>query len=471
MKKRLLSVVIMAGGSGSRLWPLSRSMRPKQFLELNSEITMFQETIERLSELEIDAFITICNEDHRFFVAQQLKEINKTSKIILESEGRNTAPAVALAAFSERDSLLLVLSADHVIQNAEAFCESITKAIPIAESGKLVTFGIVPNKPHTGYGYIKAGDQTKENFSYKVSQFVEKPSLEIAKEFLESGNYYWNSGMFLFKASKYLEELRYFSPTIFLSCEKAMDNSVNEIDFIRPDQDIFRSCPSDSIDFAVMEKTNEAEVVPIDIGWSDLGSWSALWDISNKDSKGNFLDGDIMLHNTKNSFIKTDGQLVSAVGVENLVIVSTKDSIMVCDKNSTEDIKFISDELKNNNRPEWELGREVHRPWGKYDSVDSGDGYQVKKLTVYPGAKLSVQMHYQRSEHWVVVSGKARVHYGENFVDLKVNESTYHDIEVTHALENIGNTNLELIEVQVGSYLGEDDIVRFDDLYGRIAKT
>lgn len=466
-----LSVLIMAGGSGSRLWPTSRSMRPKQFLALNNDMTMLQETVERLSDLEIDTCITICNEDHRFFVAQQLKEINITSKIILEPEGRNTAPAIALAALAEKDSLLLVLSADHVIQDPNSFCESVMKAIPVAESGKLVTFGVVPDKPHTGYGYIKAGSDSKDNFSFNVDQFVEKPSLDKAKEFLESGNYYWNSGMFLFKARKYLDELHHFAPSIYLSCKQAMDKSVIDTDFIRPSPDIFKSCPADSIDFAVMEKTNEAEVVPVDIGWSDLGSWSALWDISTKDSNGNFLDGDVITLNTKNSYIKTEQQLVSVIGLDNVVIIVSKDSVMVCDKDSTEDVKLITNKLKDNNRPEWQLGREVHRPWGKYDSVDSGEGFQVKRLTVYPGAKLSVQMHHHRSEHWVVVSGEARVHYGENFIDLKINESTYHDIEVTHALENIGDINLELIEVQVGDYLGEDDIVRFDDLYGRIPKS
>ena len=317
INNKSLSVVIMAGGSGSRLWPLSRSMRPKQFLALNNDMTMLQETVERLSDLEIDTYITICNEDHRFFVAQQLKEIDITSKIILEPEGRNTAPAIALAALAEKDSLLLVLSADHVIQDPNAFCESVMKAIPVAESGKLVTFGVVPDKPHTGYGYIKAGSDSKDNFSFNVDQFVEKPSLDKAKEFLESGNYYWNSGMFLFKARKYLDELQYFAPSIYLSCKQAMDKSVIDTDFIRPSPDIFKSCPADSIDFDVMEKTNEAEVVPVDIGWSDLGSWSALWDISTKDSNGNFLDGDVITLNTKNSFIKTEQQLVSVIGLDN----------------------------------------------------------------------------------------------------------------------------------------------------------
>ena len=461
-----INAVIMAGGSGSRLWPLSRSKRPKQFLDLYSEKSMFQETISRLSKFEIDTFVTICNEEHRFFAAHQLSKLDIKSKIILEPNGKNTAPAIALAACESKDSLLLILSADHVIQDSEAFLNSISEAISLAESGKLVTFGVIPDMPHTGYGYIKSGKPSDS--SYQVDEFIEKPSLEKAKEFFSSGNYFWNSGMFLFKASTYLEELNKFSPLIYSSCIKAMENSIIETDFIRPEKNIFDSCPSDSIDYAVMEKTTKAVVVPVNIGWTDLGSWSALWDISDKDQDGNAINGDVLTFDTRNSYIRTESQLITTVGVENLAIVATKDAIMVCNKESSQDIKLITEKLKDDNRPEHELGREVHRPWGTYDSVDNGNGYQVKRLTVYPGAKLSVQMHHHRSEHWVVVSGVARVHYGNEYIDLKVNESTYHDKEVTHALENPGKEILELIEVQVGDYLGEDDIVRFEDLYGRV---
>jgi mannose-1-phosphate guanylyltransferase len=462
----MINAVVMAGGSGTRLWPLSRAGHPKQFLALNGEDTMLQATMKRLESLNIESSVTICNEEHRFFVAEQLREINKLGSIILEPVGRNTAPAIALAAFvAEGDPLLLVLAADHVIQDESAFTQAVTEAIPLAEAGKLVTFGVVPNEPHTGYGYIKKG--VKHGVGFKVDHFVEKPSIDLAQNYIESGDYLWNSGMFLFKASRYLEELQKFRPDIFEICKRAADSVEADLDFVRIKKEKFLECPSDSIDYAVMEKTDDSVVVAMDAGWSDIGSWSSLWDISEKDENGNVLHGDVLLHETNNSFIRTDGKLVASVGVDDLVIVSTKDVVMVAHKNSVQDVKEIAKKLKDKGRTEWELNREIYRPWGKYDSIDFGDRYQVKRITVKPGAKLSVQMHHHRAEHWVVVSGSAEVTKGDKTFLLSENESTYIPIGMVHALENIGKVPLEIIEIQSGSYLGEDDIVRFEDRYGR----
>lgn len=457
----------MAGGKGTRLWPLSRAAHPKQFLTLHGADTMLQATIKRLKGINIESTVTICNEDHRFFVAEQLREIKQLGSIILEPVGRSTAPAVALAAllYREDDPLLLVLPADHVVKDKTVFAKAISDATPMAETGKLVTFGIVPVEPNTGYGYIKRGADL--GFGYKVDKFEEKPTVEVAQEYMDSGDYYWNSGIFLFKASRYLEELKKFGPDIFQTCESAVAEVTSDLDFLRVNKEIFMQCPSGSIDYVVMENTADAVVVPMDAGWNDIGSWASLWDVSEKDESGNASYGDVLLHNTKNSYVRSDGKLVSVIGVEDLVILSTKDVLVVAQKNSVQDVKVIADRLKEEARTEWNLHREVYRPWGKYDSIDSEDGYQVKKLTVNPGAKLSVQMHYYRSEHWVVVAGQARVHYGDTSHDLVVNESTYHGKEVVHALENLGEIPLELIEVQVGNYLGEDDIVRFNDRYGR----
>ena len=461
-----ICAVIMAGGSGSRLWPLSRASHPKQFLSLHGDNTMLQSTAKRMAGLDVQSSVTICNEEHRFFVAEQLREIDKLGSIILEPVGRNTAPAIALAAFfAEDDPLLLVLAADHVIQDTESFNRAVSAALPLAESGKLVTFGIVPNEPHTGYGYIKKGEEKGAGFA--VEQFVEKPSFELAQDYVSSGEYLWNSGMFLFKASKYLDELKNFRPDIYHACKSAMADTRVDIDFLRVDKATFESCPSESVDYAVMEKTRDAVVVPLDAGWSDIGSWSSLWDISEKDSSGNVTHGDVMVQNSSNSYIRTDGALVAALGVNDLVIVSTKDVLMVAHKDSVEDVKVLAQQLKSESRSEWELHREVYRPWGKYDSIDRGDRYQAKRITVNPGAKLSVQMHHNRAEHWVVVSGTARVTNGDKTFLLSENESTYIPIGVVHALENPGKVELELIEVQSGSYLGEDDIVRFEDRYGR----
>lgn len=463
-----MKAVIMAGGSGTRLWPLSRAGQPKQFLSLYGETTMLQQTVERLKGLPVQSSVIICNEEHRFFVAEQLRASEHLGSIILEPVGRNTAPAIALAALAEKedDPLLLVLAADHVITDVEAFTESVKKAMPLAEQGKLVTFGVMPSEPHTGYGYIKAGRESGSGFL--VDAFKEKPDQATAESYLEHGGYYWNSGMFLFRASRYLEELKCFRADIFQACTESMADIAPDLDFIRIDSEAFATCPDESIDYAVMEKTADAVVVPMDAGWNDIGSWSSLWDISSKDGNGNTVLGDTILQDTTNSYIRADNKLIATLGVDDLVVVSTKDSVLVAHKDRVQDAKLIANRLRGNGRTEWELHREVYRPWGKYDSIDSGDRYQVKRITVKPGAKLSVQMHHHRAEHWVVVSGSAKVTNGDDTFLLCENQSTYIPVGVVHALENPGKVPLEIIEIQSGSYLGEDDIVRFEDRYGRV---
>lgn len=462
----MIKAVVMAGGSGTRLWPLSRAGHPKQFLAVNDETTMLQATIKRLKSLNVESLVTICNEEHRFFVAEQIRELNQDGSIILEPIGRNTAPAIALAALAaEDDPLLLVLAADHVIQNESAFVRVVNESIPLARAGKLVTFGVVPNEPNTGYGYVEKGEEIEGGFL--VAKFVEKPSSELAKTYIDSNRYLWNSGMFFFRASCYLDELKKFRPDIFDACKASMDGARHDIDFIRVEADVFTACPSDSVDYAVMEKTADAVVVPMDAGWSDIGSWTSLWDVNEKDQNGNVSHGDVLLHNTRNSFVRTDDKLVATVGVDELVIVSTKDALMVASKECVQDVKIIVESLKAAQRYEWQSNREVFRPWGKFDSVDHGNRHQVKRITVNPGAKLSVQMHHHRSEHWIVVSGTAKVTRDDQTFILGENESTYIPLGVVHALENPGKVPLELIEVQSGSYLGEDDIVRISDRYNR----
>ncbi|GAA4874845.1 mannose-1-phosphate guanylyltransferase/mannose-6-phosphate isomerase [Ferrimonas pelagia] len=473
METKLIVPVIIAGGSGTRLWPLSRSLYPKQFLSLEGDSTMLQSTLQRLSGLGCQSPITICNEEHRFIVSEQLRQVGDIGSVMLEPVGRNTAPAVALAALAaleqenlqDDDPLLLVLAADHVIEDEDAFHCAVEAAIPMAEKGALVTFGIMPNSGHTGYGYIQRGQRCDNGF--EVNRFVEKPDSQTAQIYVDSGEYYWNSGMFLFRASRYLEELRDHRGDIAESCEKALRNSITDMDFIRVDGEAFNRCPEDSIDYAVMEKTKHAVVVPLDAGWNDIGSWSALWEVSDKCENGNAVVGDSILHDTRNCHVHGGERLIATVGLEDIVIVDTKDAVLVAHKDKVQDVKSVVSKLKAGNRSEWQLHREVYRPWGKYDSIDMGLRDHVKRITVNPGAKLSVQMHHHRAEHWIVVSGTAQVTNGEETFLVSENESTYIPIGQVHALENPGKIPLEMIEVQTGSYLGEDDIVRFSDRYGR----
>ena len=500
----MLQPIVLAGGTGSRLWPLSRELMPKQFLTLLGNNSMLQVTLARLQGLEAALPIVICNEEHRFIAAEQLRQINQLQhNIILEPVGRNTAPAITLAALSARrkgqDPLLLVLAADHVIRDVPAFHQAIATATELAKADKLVTFGIVPTTPEIGYGYIRRGAKITANtvqelrhdtravrhhsnqengqdnhqnitpapHAFEVAEFVEKPSKEIAQNYLSSGEYYWNSGMFLFKASVYLAKLQHYRPDILAACELAIDSLVPDLDFVRVNKAAFAACPAESIDYAVMEKTQDATVIPLDAGWSDVGSWSSLWDLSPKDAQQNVVQGHVIQQDSTGNYIFAESSVVATVGIKNSVIIQTKDAVLIADKEQVHDVKHIVEQLKTQERMEHYTHREVYRPWGKYECLDSGSRYQVKRISVKPGEKLSTQMHHHRAEHWIVVQGVAKVTLNNQQQILTENQSVYIPIGAVHCLENPGKISLELIEVQSGAYLGEDDIVRFSDRYGR----
>jgi mannose-1-phosphate guanylyltransferase len=487
----MLVPVIMAGGSGTRLWPLSRTAFPKQFIALTSSLTMLQETAARINGLSNAAPMVICNEEHRFLVAEQMRQQNLYPSILLEPVGRNTAPAIALAAIkavadakasaSQEAPVLLVLAADHVIEDVEAFQQCVKTLLPEVQAGKFGTLGIVPTEAATGYGYIQSTNNTDSASDIKVvSEFVEKPDAETAAKYVADG-YLWNSGMFLIRADRYLEELKNCRADIYDACVKSMVNTQQDLDFVRIDKEAFEACPDESVDYAVMEPLavkGEVVVAALDAGWSDVGSWSALWEIADKDEQGNVVAGQVkenfILQGTENCYVygsksnEGSGRLIATLGVKNLVIVDTPDALLVANKDKVQDIKKIVAQIKASGRTQHHQHRMVYRPWGIYDSIDNGERYQVKRITVKPGAKLSVQMHHHRAEHWIVVSGTAKVTNGNKTFLVTENESTYIPIGQVHALENPGVLPLEMIEVQSGSYLGEDDIVRFEDKYGRV---
>ena len=462
--------IILAGGSGTRLWPLSRKIHPKQFISLLNETSLFQDTLTRLPKEALDP-IVICNEDHRFLVAEQAREINVTlNSIILEPIGRNTAPAIALAAIKVlndfENPILIVLAADHKIENKSAFHDAIKIAHKLAENNKLVTFGIIPQNAETGYGYIEIEKKDKAEY-FDIKSFVEKPNKKNAINFLNSGNYLWNIGMFMFNASIYLSELNKFETEILTSCKKSLSNEFKDLEFIRIDKKEFCKSPNQSIDYAVMEKTNKAKVVPLDAGWCDVGSWDALMDSKIKDSLGNVVEGDVTLDQVKNSYLYSTNRLVAASNIADLIVIDTQDALLVTTRDNSLSIKNIVKKLKKNKRTEIENHRKVYKPWGYYDSIDTGYNFQVKRILVNPGAKLSLQKHLHRSEHWVVVSGVAKITCGKKIYNLEKNQSTYIPKGEIHRLENIENYPLEIIEVQTGNYLGEDDIIRLKDDYQR----
>jgi mannose-1-phosphate guanylyltransferase/mannose-6-phosphate isomerase len=476
----MITPVILAGGSGTRLWPLSRQLYPKQFMQLVDTHTLLQSTLLRLTALEgTQPPIIICNDEHRFIVAEQLREIRiQPQAIVLEPVGRNTAPAIAVAGLmvhaKQENAILLVLPADHFIEDHKALVRTVTQGARLARQGKLVTFGVVPQAPKTGYGYIRKGAPivVREGAegdppAWQIDQFVEKPNLETAESYLASGEYCWNSGMFIFRADRLLEELQTHAPDIASACRQAISNARTDLDFYRLDKPAFEACPSDSIDYAVMEKTSSGVVVALDSPWNDLGSWEALWQAGRKDENQNVVHGDACLQDVKNSFVYASSRLVTAVGLSDHVVVETKDAVFVAPRGHVQQVKALVDKLKRQNREETHTHKKVYRPWGSYENVDVSERFQVKRITVKPRAILSGQKHFHRAEHWVVVKGTARVTCGEEVFILKEDQSTYIPLGTVHRLENPGKIPLELIEVQSGSYLGEDDIERFDDVYGR----
>ena len=472
----MFTPVILAGGNGSRLWPLSRQSFPKQFLALDGQDqgTMFQRTLARLQGLEHASALVVSNENHRFIVAEQLRVAKITSRrIILEPLARNTAPAIALAALEATadgsDPILLVLAADHHIHNEDAFREAVRVAQAHAEAGRLVTFGITPTHAETGFGYIQCGKAVEQG-GFAIAAFKEKPSPEMAAEYLSSGVYLWNSGMFMFRASVFLAELEQHRPDILAACRVALEHAQVDSHFTHVQAEQFSLCDDESVDYAVMERTEAGLVVPLDAGWNDLGSWSAIWDVGPHDDDRNRLEGDVLAVNTKDSLVQSHHRLVATVGVQDLIVIETKDAVLVANKNDSQQVKDVVKRLQAEERPEFSTHPLVNRPWGHYDTVDKGERYQVKRIVVLPSECLSLQLHYHRAEHWIVVSGTARVICGDQELILSENQSTYIPLGVKHSLSNPGKVPLELIEVQSGIYLGEDDIVRFEDRYGRIEK-
>ena len=467
----LLVPVVLSGGAGTRLWPLSREMYPKQLLALAGKHTMLQDTVTRLAGIAgAQPPIVVCNEAHRFTVAEQIRALGlQPSAILLEPAGRNTAPAVALAAFKAQqihpEATIVVAPADHVIRMLRVFQTAAEVAAGVAEEGKLVTFGVVAHAPETGYGYMRRGEG--KGPAYPVAQFIEKPPLDVAAQFVASGDYFWNSGMFVFKAGRYLEELAAFAPDILDASRAAFQAAKTDLDFVRIDKVEFEKCRGESIDYAVMEKTRDAVVLPLDAGWSDVGSWSSLFDALPSDEEGNVLQGDVMVYDTHDCYVHSTSRLVAAVGMDDHIIVETKDAILVAPKGRVQDVKELVAMIKKSGRSESSLHREVFRPWGSYDSIDNGERFQVKRLSVKPGGVLSMQMHHHRAEHWIVVQGTARITCNDKVFLLSENESTYIPIGATHRIENPGKVPLHIVEVQSGAYLGEDDIVRFEDNYGR----
>lgn len=469
----MIHPVILSGGSGTRLWPLSRAAMPKQLLSLSSEFSMLQETVMRLADMAgAVAPLVVCNQDHRFLIAEQLRQIGVTpSAIVLEPVGRNTAPAAAVAALhllrEDADALMLLLPADHLIDDVAAFHRAVEAGLQAVQQGFLVSFGIVPHAPETGYGYIQQGEALENLAACRVARFIEKPDADTAKALLAAGGHFWNSGMFLFSCRQYLDELARFRPDILAACQAALAGRHHDLDFCRLEERAFAACPADSIDYAVMERTEQAAVVPADIGWNDIGAWSALWEVGAKDTQGNMARGDVWLDGVETSLVHAESRLVAAIGLKDVVIVETKDAVLVADRRCAQDVKKVVDYLKREGRSEHEFHTRVFRPWGWYEGIDTGDRFQVKRIAVKPGAALSLQMHHHRAEHWIVVKGTAKVTRGEESFLVGENESTYIPLGIRHRLENPGKVLLEIIEVQSGSYLGEDDIVRFDDSYGR----
>lgn len=464
--------VILAGGSGTRLWPLSRKLHPKQVLALRGDRTLVQETVLRLRGLDAAAPVVICNDEHRFIVAEQLRDLGEhPAALILEPVARNTAPAVAVAALyalaQSPDATLLMLPADHLITDSSAFHTAVVQAVDYAHDGHLVTFGIVPAAPETGYGYIMQGAAMPHGPGRKIQRFVEKPDTVTAEGYVRSGQYFWNSGMFVLRADAVLAELTRFAPEIVRGCRESLEKAVSDLDFLRLDHDAFAACPEDSIDYAVMERTDRGVVVPLSCGWSDLGSWDALWQAGEKDDDGNVTRGDVLLCDVRDSFLHAETRLLAAVGLENHIVVETSDAVLVSPRDRVQEVKKLVDRLKAQNRVEAVSHKKVFRPWGHYESIGQGERYQVKRITVAPGHVLSLQKHFHRAEHWVVVRGTAVVTRDGEEILVRENESVYLPLGAVHRLANPGRIPLELIEVQVGGYLGEDDIVRFEDVYGR----